>query len=83
MEAFERVRQEKQPDETPGLLPLRDVPTRWNSKEAAITSKKGKIALEALMKSDPPSLELGQLVGLMKDRWSRGSDAWLQAEQVS
>ncbi|KAI5454309.1 hypothetical protein NCC49_004367 [Naganishia albida] len=33
---FESVRKEKNPTSAPNCLPLKDVPTRWNSKEAAI-----------------------------------------------
>lgn len=35
-EEFEKVRQVHNPTETKNLLPLKDVVTRWNSKEAAI-----------------------------------------------
>lgn len=37
MEEFERIRAMKNPETPKGLLPLKDVVTRWNSKEAAIT----------------------------------------------
>lgn len=36
MEDFERIRAKKNPETPKGLLPLKDVVTRWNSKEAAI-----------------------------------------------
>jgi len=36
MEEFEKIRCKKNPDTPKGLLPLKDVVTRWNSKEAAI-----------------------------------------------
>lgn len=36
MEAFENIRKERDPTITRGILPLKDVPTRWNSREAAI-----------------------------------------------
>jgi hypothetical protein len=36
MEEFERIRSIKNPETPKGLLPLKDVVTRWNSKEAAI-----------------------------------------------
>ncbi|KAJ9112258.1 hypothetical protein QFC22_006342 [Naganishia vaughanmartiniae] len=35
--AFEKVRADRNPDTPKGLLPLKDVATRWNSKEAAIS----------------------------------------------
>ncbi|KAJ9122637.1 hypothetical protein QFC22_002066 [Naganishia vaughanmartiniae] len=37
MDAFERVRAVQNPETPKGLLPLKDVVTRWNSKEAAIS----------------------------------------------
>jgi hypothetical protein len=36
MDEFERIRAAKNPETPKGLLPLKDVVTRWNSKEAAI-----------------------------------------------
>jgi hypothetical protein len=36
-EAFEKVRAKRDPDTPQGLLPLKDIITRWNSKEAAIS----------------------------------------------
>ncbi|KAJ9116497.1 hypothetical protein QFC22_004939 [Naganishia vaughanmartiniae] len=37
MAAFEKVRASKNPETPKGMLPLKDVITRWNSKEAAIS----------------------------------------------
>lgn len=36
MAAFAQIRANKNPETSKGLLPLKDVVTRWNSKEAAI-----------------------------------------------
>ncbi|KAJ9117620.1 hypothetical protein QFC22_004470 [Naganishia vaughanmartiniae] len=36
MDEFERIRAANNPETRPGLLPLKDIVTRWNSKEAAI-----------------------------------------------
>jgi hypothetical protein len=48
METFEMIRNERNPTSTAHSLPLKDVPTRWNSKEMAI---RRVLALRATIKT--------------------------------